>query len=91
MGVVDYLRTYGRIFRLVKKPTRDDYLLTLRIVALGLGLLGALGFAFQLVGSTLQFAGFRPVSRDVAILVLAGSVAVIMGFLAYLRRRVGGI
>jgi len=35
---------YGRIFRMARKPTAEEYVRVVKMVALGLFLIGALGF-----------------------------------------------
>ncbi|MBX8632224.1 MAG: protein translocase SEC61 complex subunit gamma [Thermoplasmata archaeon] len=35
---------YGRIFKMAKKPTMEEYVRVVKLVALGLILIGALGF-----------------------------------------------
>jgi protein transport protein SEC61 subunit gamma-like protein len=35
---------YGRVIKMARKPTRDEYMKTLKITGVGLALIGALGF-----------------------------------------------
>jgi protein transport protein SEC61 subunit gamma-like protein len=39
---------YGRVLKMARKPTNEEYLKTVMIVALGLTLIGGLGFAIYL-------------------------------------------
>jgi protein transport protein SEC61 subunit gamma-like protein len=40
---------YGRIFKMARKPTMDEYVRVVKMVALGLFLIGGLGFLLYLV------------------------------------------
>jgi len=70
-----------------RKPDKDEFMLTLKVVAIGLTILGSLGFVFQLIGSAFQFARFGPVPKDIAIIFLAAILAIVMGAIVYARRR----
>ncbi len=45
---------YGRVLQMARKPTSDEYSKVVQIVALGLLILGALGFGIYLI---FQYAG----------------------------------
>lgn len=83
----DVFSDWLKVLRLATKPTREEYMLTLKIVVLGLGLLGGIGFVFQLVGSMLEFASIGSVSREYALVggILVGVVIVFVA--VYLRNR----
>ncbi|OPX61608.1 MAG: preprotein translocase subunit SecE [Methanomassiliicoccales archaeon PtaB.Bin134] len=40
---------YGRVLKMARKPTNDEYAKTIMIVGLGLVLIGGLGFAIYLI------------------------------------------
>ena len=40
---------YGRVLKMARKPTNDEFVKTVMIVGLGLVLIGGLGFAIYLV------------------------------------------
>ncbi len=40
---------YGRVLKMARKPTNDEYIKTVLITALGLALIGGLGFAIYLM------------------------------------------
>ena len=40
---------YGRVLKMARKPTREEYLKTVMITGLGLTLIGGLGFAIYLI------------------------------------------
>jgi len=74
--------------RVTRKPESKAYRATLRVIAIGFSVLGVTGFIFQLVSSSFQMVALGPVSRDVAIIVMAAIAAVALGVALYLRRRV---
>lgn len=81
------LSTIARLLRMVDKPTIEEYKLMLRVVLLGLGLLGTVGFFFQLLGSFLEFASIGALPKEYT---LFGGIIVIAATLAlalYLRSR----
>ncbi|HDJ97220.1 MAG: protein translocase SEC61 complex subunit gamma [Thermoprotei archaeon] len=87
VGIKSFLRDTARVVRLTKKPEKSQFLLTLRVVAIGLGILGAAGYIFQLIGTTLRGVHAPTIPRDIALAVLAATVAAILGVALYLRRR----
>ncbi|HUT28105.1 MAG: protein translocase SEC61 complex subunit gamma [Methanomassiliicoccales archaeon] len=40
---------YGRVLKMARKPTNDEYIKTILITGLGLALIGGLGFAIYLI------------------------------------------
>ena len=40
---------YGQVLHMARKPEPDEYIRTLQLVALGLGLIGMLGFAIYYI------------------------------------------
>lgn len=87
MDIYGFFKNVARAVRLARKPSWSEFKLSLRVVLLGLALLGSLGFLFQLVGSTFQFARLGPVPRDVAVVVLGAMTAIMLGAVVYARRR----
>ena len=43
------LENYWRVLRLTKKPTKDDYIFTAKICAVGMLIIGVLGFGLYIV------------------------------------------
>ncbi len=50
MGFRDFLRSSQAIFRLAHKSDRDEFTLYLKLVALGIAVVGTVGFLIKLVG-----------------------------------------
>ena len=48
-----FLKNCQRVFNITKKPTREEYEQVVKLTALGLGLIGSLGFLVQLVATAL--------------------------------------
>ncbi len=53
------LRDWYTTLRLAKKPSKDDYTTHLKLVLLGLGVVGAVGFIIQFISSLITFSGGR--------------------------------
>lgn len=51
MGFRDFLTSVGAIFRLAHKSDRDEFTLYLKLVALGVIVVGVIGFLIKLVGN----------------------------------------
>ena len=51
MGFKEFLRSSAAIFRLAHKSDRDEFTLYLKLVTLGIAVVGAIGFLIKLVGS----------------------------------------
>ena len=51
MGVKDFFRSSAAIFRLSKKSDRAEFSLYLKLVTLGVLVVGAIGFVIKLVGN----------------------------------------
>ncbi len=49
---------YGRIFKMARKPTMDEYVRVVKMVALGLFLIGGLGFLLYWLWT--NFPGIAP-------------------------------
>jgi len=51
MGFRDFLSSVAAIFRLAHKSDRDEFALYLKLVALGVAVVGTIGFLIKLVGN----------------------------------------
>jgi protein translocase SEC61 complex gamma subunit len=51
MGVRDFFKSAGAIFRLAHKSDRAEFTLYLKLVALGILVVGTIGFLIKLVGN----------------------------------------
>lgn len=51
MGFRDFLNSVAAIFRLAHKSDRDEFTLYLKLVALGVAVVGTIGFLIKLVGN----------------------------------------
>ncbi len=84
MGFLSDLR---RALKATKRPEAKVYRASLRVVALSLFALGALGYVFQLAGSALRMAQISPPSTDVLVVVMAALAAIVLAAVLYLRTR----
>lgn len=87
MTVTDFLRDIKRALRLATKPTMEEFKLTFKIVLLGMGILGVIGYFFQLAGATFQFATVQAIPRDVVLIAGIAIVVAILGAVFYARRK----
>ncbi len=44
---------YGRVIKMARKPTNDEYIKTIMITGLGMALIGGLGFLIYLIWTTI--------------------------------------
>ena len=51
MGAKEFFRSAGAIFKLAHKSDRDEFTLYLKLVTLGIVVVGAIGFIIKLIGS----------------------------------------
>ena len=51
MGLRSFFSSVAAIFRLAHKSDRDEFTLYLKLVALGVALVGTIGFLIKLVGN----------------------------------------
>gem|GEM_PF-693211 len=79
--------TVIRLLRMVSRPEPEEYKLMLRVAFMGLGLLGTIGFFFQLMGSFLEFSGLGGLPRDYVLLVGMVIIAIVLILAVYLRKR----
>ena len=55
LKIKERIDSYMRVLSIAKKPTFDDFVHSAAVTALGLGLLGAVGFALYIV--SIMFLG----------------------------------
>ena len=53
MGVSDFLRSMVSVIRLSRKSDREEFFLYLKLVVLGLGVVGVIGFLVKLMSTAL--------------------------------------
>ncbi|MBI3841447.1 MAG: protein translocase SEC61 complex subunit gamma [Thaumarchaeota archaeon] len=51
MGAREFFRSVEAIFRLAHKSDRDEFMLYLKLVALGVAVVGTIGFLIKLIGN----------------------------------------
>lgn len=49
MDVIEKIKNYIRVLKLVKRPTREDYLDAVRICSIGALIIGIIGFIIYLI------------------------------------------
>lgn len=54
MGIGSFFQSASRLFRTLSKPDWKTYSLSIKIVFVGVFILGAIGFLIKLISSTLQ-------------------------------------
>jgi protein translocase SEC61 complex gamma subunit len=54
MGIKSFLSQCARTLKLAVKPGREELWLSIKISALGIGVIGLIGFATKLIGSFLS-------------------------------------
>lgn len=52
MGLGDFFRSAAAIFRLSKKSDREEFTLYLKLVTIGILIVGTIGFIIKLLGNT---------------------------------------
>ena len=53
MGARDFLRSMGTVLKLSKKSDREQFFLYLKLVLLGVGVVGTVGFLIKLLSTVL--------------------------------------
>ena len=51
MGLGDFFKSAAAIFRLAHKSDRDEFTLYLKLVAIGVAVVGTIGFLVKLLGN----------------------------------------
>jgi len=54
MGINSFLKSAVNTLKLARKSDREEYMLYLKLVTLGVGVVGTIGFIIQLISSFLQ-------------------------------------
>ena len=49
MKIVEKLRNYKRVLKIASKPSKEEFISTARICAIGMSLIGTIGFAFYFI------------------------------------------
>ena len=58
MGLSDFVAACGRVLKLLKKPDLGELWQSVKICALGIGIIGVIGFIIRFMSSLFQ--GFTP-------------------------------
>ncbi|MBC8223855.1 protein translocase SEC61 complex subunit gamma [Candidatus Bathyarchaeota archaeon] len=54
MGLGSFFQSAARLMRTIARPDWKTYSLSVKIVFIGVGLLGAIGFMIRLISATIQ-------------------------------------
>jgi len=54
MGLGSFFQSAARLMRTISRPDWKTYSLSFKIVFIGVGLLGAIGFIIRLISATIQ-------------------------------------
>lgn len=54
MGLGSFFQSAARLMRTISRPDWKTYSLSFKIVFIGVGLLGAIGFMIRLISATIQ-------------------------------------
>lgn len=54
LGLSEFMHSLGNTIKLTKKSAKEEFLLYLKLVGLGVGVVGALGYIIQFVASILR-------------------------------------
>ncbi len=53
MGLGSFMRSAANTLKLARKSDREEFMLYLKLVALGIGVVGTIGFIIQTIGAFL--------------------------------------
>jgi protein translocase SEC61 complex gamma subunit len=56
LSLKGFVGSIGRLIKLIRKPTRDDFAMSIKITILGVGILGIIGFLIKFMSSILLAA-----------------------------------
>jgi protein translocase SEC61 complex gamma subunit len=54
MGLGSFFQSAARLFRTISRPDRKTYWLSVKIVFVGVGILGAIGYLIRIISATIQ-------------------------------------
>ncbi|TET70600.1 protein translocase SEC61 complex subunit gamma [Candidatus Bathyarchaeota archaeon] len=54
MGLGSFFQSAARLFRIISKPDWKTYWLSIKIVFIGVGVLGAIGYMIKIISATIQ-------------------------------------
>jgi protein translocase SEC61 complex gamma subunit len=54
MGIGNFFQSAARLMRTISRPDWKTYSLSVKIVFVGVGVLGAIGFMIRLIAATIQ-------------------------------------
>ena len=54
MGMRDFIRSSTNTLKLARKPGREEFLQYMKLVLIGVALVGGIGFVIQFVGAILK-------------------------------------
>ena len=60
MSLKGFVSSIGRLIKLIRKPTREDFTTSIKITILGVGILGIIGFLIKFMSSILLVARTTP-------------------------------
>ncbi len=60
MSLKGFVSSIGRLIKLIRRPTRDDFTTSIKITILGVGILGIIGFLIKFMSSILLVARTTP-------------------------------
>lgn len=87
VGLSEFFKDVVRAVRLTQKPDKEEFKLTLRVVLIGMSIIGVLGFVFKMIGSAFQFSAGKPLPPESGLAALFISMIVVLGFLFYIYRK----
>jgi len=60
LSLKGFVSSIGRLIKLIRKPTREDFTTSIKITILGVGVLGIIGFLIKFMSSILLVARTTP-------------------------------
>jgi protein translocase SEC61 complex gamma subunit len=60
LSLKGFVSSIGRLIKLIRRPTRDDFTTSIKITILGVGILGIIGFLIKFMSSILLVARTTP-------------------------------
>jgi protein translocase SEC61 complex gamma subunit len=56
LSLKGFVSSIGRLIKLIRKPTREDFTMSIKITILGVGILGIIGFLIKFMSAILLAA-----------------------------------